>query len=830
MDKLRRSSTVINDGDLGAIPDYYAAYPLQTTQAGCSASAFWQEENERTMRYALRDTSADLALDDSHAQYSGSFSRAALNVRYSGTGNRSDCVPDMPEEFFGQMAAEDYHDNQYKTKRDYTASRYAAFGVKPTDSTIGDMETGPNADNYILEPAYRRMQERRIHDVDQTMVNEAPKIWIAQKGARHDPDGDASLSYNEAYNREAYSPIIRKHIGDWALRTVLDHRLSDEWYSQQRSVRVLDRARVMNQDVSTIDHTFFNRGATATTLRGVNRNDAQMSERDREHAYENAIRALAVKKTTQHNIIDTTPNTIQTTAKPAAALMRTKNVNMADTIYSGAAAEVHAAPSAAYMYNPPTNLSDIIRTYATEEISQQATKIDKYGRPVNLSDIITNTPETGPDVHPKAAGQFARPVNLSDAVANTPDADPAVQPKAVEPFARPVNLSDAVVVVVSEDDEFVHRTGCERANTGHLLDGIVTIVDEDQPQQPGEQYQYDRHTNALDGIVTVVNEDDELHPNMPPRSNTRVANLSEAFATQELPELAGKHTHVGASRLSKDANGNYVYNQTYSDNIHSFAVPEVQSSGRVRVTTTETLRQTDTIDQNMESAVMVMRESLGMPRKFQSLAQHSEKSADAAIVAPTSGRAIRDIITRTTTTVGAPQDTTMFAPAGSKKVRFTDTLTATLIDSQPDTTLQQQPAVLDAKSLYNTQQLAVVDTTGHSLYNMHLTNSVEKLNNIVPTIVDVHADGQAMNDIRGYARAIRVSTAAPQTTAGDNISSDDVNYDYKPASANVAPAQLRSHAEADGALTESDMGRVSVHGLRNRRMRLAATTDDESVE
>ena len=768
MDKLRRSSTLINDGDLGAIPDYYAAYPLQTTQAGCSASAFWQEENERTMRYALRDTSADLALDDSHAQYSGSFSRAALNVRYSGTGNRSDCVPDMPEEFFGQMTAEDYHDNQYKTKREYTASRYAAFGVKPTDSTIGDMETGPNADNYILEPAYRRMQERRIHDVDQTMVNEAPKIWIAQKGARHDPDGDTSLSYNEAYNREAYSPIIRKHIGDWSLRTVLDHRLSDEWYSQQRSVRVLDRARVMNQDVSTIDQTFFNRGATATTLRGVNRNDSQISERDREHAYETAVRALAVKKTTQHNIVDTTPNTAQSTATPAAALLRTKNANMADTIYSGAAAEVYATPSSAYMYNTPTNLSDIIRTYATEEISQRATKVDKYGRPVNLSDGIVSHAPVDADVRPAPANHFS----------------------------RPVNLSDGIVTIVDEGAENMPRDGAERTNTGHLLDNIIHLVDECGDNQPSAAQHYDRQTHLLDGILTIVREDDEAYPAAPPLSNVRVTNLSEGFATDAPIENATTPLS-GMTHVNTGADGRYVPNKTHAGRIYAPGAPELGMSAPVKVNATTVPRYTDTIDQHTESAVMIMRDAMGLPARMQTFTQPSEPAVDR----------------------------TLFAPVGGRAITSVDTRTATLIGSQPDLAISQLPTAADKKSLYNTQQLAVVDTTGSSLYNMHLTNTAEKTSNIVPTLVDVYADGQAMQDVRGYARANRVATAAPQTTAGDNFSGDGVAYDYKPASANVAPAQLRSHATSDGALTESDVGRVSVHGLRSRRMRLSATTD-----
>ena len=824
MDKLRRSSTLINDGDLGAIPDYYAAYPLQTTQAGCSASAFWQEENERTMRYALRDTSADLALDDSHAQYSGSFSRAALNVRYSGTGNRSDCVPDMPEEFFGQMTAEDYHDNQYKTKREYTASRYAAFGVKPTDSTIGDMETGPNADNYILEPAYRRMQERRIHDVDQTMVNEAPKIWIAQKGARHDPDGDTSLSYNEAYNREAYSPIIRKHIGDWSLRTVLDHRLSDEWYSQQRSVRVLDRARVMNQDVSTIDQTFFNRGATATTLRGVNRNDSQISERDREHAYETAVRALAVKKTTQHNIVDTTPNTAQSTATPAAALLRTKNANMADTIYSGAAAEVYATPSSAYMYNTPTNLSDIIRTYATEEISQRATKVDKYGRPVNLSDGIVSHAPVDADVRPAPANHFSRPVNLSDGiVSHAPvDADfyPAqanhfsrpvnlsdgivshapvdadLYPVQTNHFSRPVNLSDGIVTIVDEGAENMPRDGAERTNTGHLLDNIIHLVDECGDNQPSAAQHYDRQTHLLDGILTIVREDDEAYPAAPPLSNVRVTNLSEGFATDAPIENATTPLS-GMTHVNTGADGRYVPNKTHAGRIYAPGAPELGMSAPVKVNATTVPRYTDTIDQHTESAVMIMRDAMGLPARMQTFTQPSEPAVDR----------------------------TLFAPVGGRAITSVDTRTATLIGSQPDLAISQLPTAADKKSLYNTQQLAVVDTTGSSLYNMHLTNTAEKTSNIVPTLVDVYADGQAMQDVRGYARANRVATAAPQTTAGDNFSGDGVAYDYKPASANVAPAQLRSHATSDGALTESDVGRVSVHGLRSRRMRLSATTD-----
>lgn len=801
MDKLRRSSTIINDGDLGAIPDYYAAYPLQTTQAGCSASAFWQEENERTMRYALRDTSADIALDDSNAQYSGSFSRAALNVRYSGTGNRSDCVPDMPEEFFGQMAAEDYHDNQYKTKRDYTTSRYAAFGVKPTDSTIGDMESGPNADNHILEPAYRRMQERRIHDVDQTMVNEAPKIRIAQKGARYDPDSDIALSYNEAYNREAYSPIIRKHIGDWSLRAVIDHRLSDEWYGQQRSVRVLDRARVMNQDVSTIDHTFFNRGATATTLRGVNRNDAQMSERDREHAYENAIRALAVKKTTQHNIVDNTPATIQTTNTPSAALLRTKNANMADTIYSGAASEIYAAPSSAYMYNAPTNLSDIIKTYATEEISQRATKMDKYGRPVNLSDIVVTTAPVDVDMRPAKNNQFARPVNLSDGITTNAPADAELYPTQTNHFARPVNLSDNIITLVDEDAEHMPRDGAERTNTGHMLDDIIHLVDECSDNQPSATQHYNRTTHMLDGIVTIVDEGDESYPVAPPQSNTRVVNLSEGFTT-DVPAETHATPLSGISHTSTGADGRYMHHKTHAANIASVGAPELGMSSALKVNTTAVARYTDTIDHHTESAVTIMRDAMGLPARMQTFMQPSEQFADAAMLAPVGGRAIRSV----------------------------DTRTATSINNQPDSTIQQLPTATDQKSLYNTQQVAVVDTTGHSLYNMHLTNSVEKINNIVPTIVDVYADGQAMQDLRGYSRAVKIATAAPLTTTGDNISGDGVNYNHKPASVNMGPAQLRSHATADGALMESDVGRVSVHGLRSRRMRLAATTDHGELE
>ena len=252
-----------------------------------------------------------------------------------------------------------------------------------------------------------------------------------------------------------------------------------------------------------------------------------------------------------------------------------------------------------------------------------------------------------------------------------------------------------------------------------------------------------------------------------------------------------------------DAVGNIVAQTNYVAPIISHAADELVQYIADSAKHIGQLRQTAPIVQNTESDTIYIRGSQSAPDKLSAFTIPSEHAPDRSVP---------------------------YQPA-AKCVKFGPNTQYTYVDNLPDMAVQQQPAAHDAKNMYATQLLSIVDSTDTSTFNVVRGDRADARTNIKQTTVDLVADGTANLDTRGYSRVSSTSAAAPLIHTIDTTPADTTGYINRTAAQTVRPIHSQKYANTDSVNEESTTSRTSSRSFRTgRRMRMSTQMEANSYE